>query len=210
METEIFLVRHGESVSNVENRFVATPPGPGLTEKGVRQSEAACRIVLARAPHIGRIFSSPLQRAIETAAPLCDRTAIVPEVRAGLAETAFGAWDGRTAEELRGVSQFDAWCADPEAFPPPGGEALSQVGGRVMDALTRIARNSDGQTIAAFTHMHPLVWFLRATVGQPYGRVEWLPNCAIVRARWDGRAFHFLSLDLAAAQPSDKAGRAVG
>ncbi len=210
MQTELFLVRHGESISNVEGRFSATPPGPGLTERGRMQAQAACRRILqdVRRPH--RIVSSPMRRALETAQPLCLETGLGPELCTALTETAFGAWDGRLAAELRGLSQYDGWCTDPERFPPPGGESLSQVGFRVGNCLRGIAEECPGQTLVAFTHMHPLVSFLQHAAGQPYGRVSWLPNAAVVRARWNGQEFEFVGLDLQAAHAGSEEGYAYG
>lgn len=210
LQTELFLVRHGESFSNVEGRFCATPPGPGLTERGKVQAQEACRRILQETLRPERIFSSPLRRALETAAPLCSAVEAVPAVRAQLAETAFGAWDGRRAADLRGLSQFDAWCIDPEGFPPPGGESLSQVAARVGDFLRRAAKEHPGETIVAFSHMHALVGFLRELVDQPFGRIEWLPNATIVHARWDGECFRFVDLDIQPAQVGGAPDAAIG
>lgn len=196
MRTELFLVRHGESVSNVQGRLCATPPGPGLTETGRAQAEAACQRILRAAPRPDRIFSSPLLRALETAKPLCLATGLTPEVRGALAETGFGDWDGRFVADLRGLAHFDAWCTDPEAYPPPGGESISQVGRRVGDVLRSVAQASSGETIVAFSHMHALVTFVRGMQGHPHREVEWLPNATIVHAYWDGTRFHFIDLDL--------------
>lgn len=80
MLTEILLVRHGQSHSNVEGYFRAVPPGPGLTARGRLQAEAACERLLGFGVRPVRIVSSPLLRAMETAAPLCAALRLEAEV----------------------------------------------------------------------------------------------------------------------------------
>ena len=64
----LFLIRHGQTSSNVLGLLDTEPPGPGLTELGVKQA-AGILGQLVGAPIVA-VFSSSATRAQQTAAPL--------------------------------------------------------------------------------------------------------------------------------------------
>ena len=195
--TDIYLVRHAESYANIEGRFCARPPGPGLTPRGRQQAEAACRRLIASGVRPALILSSPMRRALETASPLCEASGLVAEVHPDLTETGLGVWEGLTANDLQASKQYRTWLADPETFPPPGGERLSQMASRVARVLHEVAPRSVGHAIAAFSHMHPIVALVLSAQGRPFGehRRVGVPNCGIVHVRWDGAALRVVDID---------------
>ena len=208
MQTNVFLVRHGESHSNVQGRLCSIPPGPGLTERGRLQAEAAASRLLDRGIKPALIVSSPLARARETAAALAVATGLPVQVEAALTEVRFGAWEGRRIEELRPYAQFRAWNVDPERYRPPGGERLSEVGARVCGLLLDLASQHPGGTIVGFSHMHPLITLALQARRQTYldHGLLYLPNATIVHARVEGGALRLVGIDpLAAAADSEPA-----
>ncbi len=197
MHTDIFLVRHGQSYGNVQGRLCAVPPGPGLTQRGRLQAEAATNRLLEQGVCPSLIISSPLARALETARPLAEATGLEVQVRWALREVDFGPWEGKCFEELSSLEQFRSWCVDPEQFPPPGGERLSDVADRVLGLLRQMGGQFPGETIVGFSHMHPLVALLMASQGRSLGDhgVLHLPNATIVHARFEDDLLSFVRLD---------------
>ena len=211
MHTDVFLVRHGESYSNVEGRLCALPPGPGLTDRGRLQAEAAARQLIGRGVRPARIVSSPLRRALETAEPLARATGLAIEVHDDLREITFGNWEGRTMDDIGALGEFRSWCLDPENCPPPGGETLSDVAGRVSRCMRRLAALGAPGAIVGFSHMHPLIALMLEGRSQPFlgGGLSIVPNAAIVHVRVEQGDLRFVSLDPTAADASGDLGLAL-
>jgi broad specificity phosphatase PhoE len=133
----VYLSRHGETEFNRENRFCGEADSP-LTPTGIEQAHRngrALRVHLAG--HAGlRLVSSPLQRALDTAAIMrteIGRTDLAIDTDARLREISFGAWEGLTVEEIKSRDAA-AWArrvADRWHVPAPGGESYEAVAKRV-------------------------------------------------------------------------------
>jgi len=198
------LVRHGQSLSNVERRLVAVPPGPGLTDMGRRQAARAAGLLDASGP-VARILTSPLARTRETAAALVARTGLEAEVVDDLRELGFGAWEGRLVPPMREDPAYIAWHVDQEAAPPPGGERLSEAAVRVAAALERHVRDLGDGRIVAFSHHDPILAFYLLVGALPWvGAQLSIPNASIVSFAFEGDRWRWLAIDREAAlgQPS--------
>jgi len=147
----ILLVRHGQSEANALGRFAFRRWDPGLTSLGWEQAE---RLVadLVDVP-ITRLVSSPLRRARETVTPLAEARHLPIEDLPGLAELDMGRWDGHPLSDVarEDTAAWQAWRRDPEASPPPRGERISQVGGRVIAALDSLVLEPSALVVAS-TH----------------------------------------------------------
>jgi probable phosphoglycerate mutase len=202
--TDILLVRHGESESNVEGRLCGVPPGPGLTAHGRRQAAAVARQLLGRGVRPGRIVASPLQRALETAQPFARATGLHIEVADELREVTFGAWEGLRVAQLAAEPDFRAWCLDPERCPPPAGERLSDVGLRVGRLVRRLAALGAPGAVVGFSHMHPLIGAMLEGRGRDFaGEMAVVPNAAIVHLQVENGVLRFVSLDPTASGVGD-------
>lgn len=200
MAAALYLVRHGQSYSNVEHRLYAIPPGPGLTALGQSQAARATRLVLERATPEA-VLSSPLRRALETAEPLVRATGVRMGVVDDLRETGFGQWEGVAEPDMAGQPAWQRWTADPDRYPPPGGERLSEVAARVRSALDIAARRFAGQTIAAFSHHDSMLAFYLSVTDSPYSGHAPLaiPNTCILAFEHDGMRWTYLGADRRAA-----------
>jgi broad specificity phosphatase PhoE len=144
--TEIYLVRHGQSIWNAEHRW-AGHFDPPLSELGRRQAREAC----SRFEKMGfeGITSSSLQRARETAIIISDELGIelVPAV-SGLNERYFGEMDGLTSPEIeiRFPGLLDKWRAG-ETIEVPGGEPWPDFSIRVLGGLWSLSSFS-GRVLA--------------------------------------------------------------
>lgn len=154
LEATLVLLRHGESVYMVEDRFQGQAESP-LSPVGRRQ--AALAGVRLSQPHRSpalpipagpplEIVHSPLQRTTETARAVAQAiggvagTPPVLRPHPGLAEVAQGAWEGLPRPEIasRYANELAAWRRDPTRAQAPGGERLLDVQGRVAGAVATI------------------------------------------------------------------------
>jgi broad specificity phosphatase PhoE len=139
------LVRHGETEWTRSGQHTSRTDIP-LTAEGQREAEAL-RPVLG-ALRIGRVLTSPRQRAAET----CRLAGFggAAEVSDDLAEWYYGAYEGRTTAEIR--ADDPGWSLWRDGAP--GGEGPSEVGGRADRVLEGVAR--EDQDVLVFGHGHLL------------------------------------------------------
>jgi probable phosphomutase (TIGR03848 family) len=151
--TQLFLIRHATN-DWIGRRLAGRTPGLHLNEEGRRQAQALAER-LADTP-LAAIYSSPMERTVETAEAIaaCHNLPVI--VREGLIETDTGEWTGRELEELH---QMDIWPAlqnNPGDFRIPGGETLHQVQARMAAELELICTAHPEETVAAVSHADPI------------------------------------------------------
>lgn len=149
----IYLTRHGETVWNREKRFQGWKDSK-LTETGIQNA----RLLGKRLANVDlkAIYTSPSERAFQTATYICSGRPIPILTDAALKEMFFGEWEGKTQEEIEKNYKkeiADFWTA-PQHYDPRRnhGETLNDLQTRLTDAIQRIVRkNSDGN-ILIVTH----------------------------------------------------------
>jgi alpha-ribazole phosphatase len=144
----ILFARHGETEAN-RQRLALGRADPPLTERGLRQAGALAKRVVAS--DIATVFTSPLRRARETAAPIAAAANAELVVDDRLIELDYGEWDGKSFPDLPPES-LSRWRTDP-TFAPPGGESLRAVTTRVAGFCTEVL---DGPTVVAVSHVSPI------------------------------------------------------
>jgi probable phosphoglycerate mutase len=140
----LLLVRHGETVWNLERRYQGSGDSP-LTERGVAQSLAIGRLLrglpeASSAP----IVASPLGRARRTAEIIreqLDGTAPVLRLDDRLREISIGTWDGLTRDEIakRAPGIFDGDGRYEWYFRAPDGETYDAFAARIAAWLGEAA-----------------------------------------------------------------------
>lgn len=143
----LYLVRHGQTAASRENRF-SGHVDPPLTEVGLAMAGALAD-AYAELPWAA-VYTSPLLRCRQTAAPLCERARLVPVVEEGLKEIGYGEWEGLQQDEVRArfPEAFAYWAEDVASRGTPGGETAFQVAARAMSAVERIrVKHLDGNVL---------------------------------------------------------------
>ena len=174
---DVVMIRHAATAWNEAGRIQGRTDIP-LCERG-RRALAGKRLPERFGSY--RVHSSPLARAVETAALLGLGT---PVLDPRLVEMNWGTWEGDTrasvaAADADGVARNEARGPD---FRPPGGESPREVQARVVDWARRAARSRSG--VVAMTHKG----VIKATLGLAHG---WdLTGKAPVRLDWT-RAHRF-------------------
>jgi broad specificity phosphatase PhoE len=148
----LYLVRHGTTTLNVQNRYRGRRDVP-LDAQGYQDAVDAARLL----SRIGltAVYSGPLRRTLATAQIIADE-ARVPDIRVlhGLNNVDYGAWEGMTSQEaaMYDPAQFDAYKRSPDEAICPAGERLRDAQTRIMEAVTLIGRRHPNEAVAAVTH----------------------------------------------------------
>jgi probable phosphoglycerate mutase len=107
---------------------------------------------LLRSRPIARIYSSPLERARETAEPLARARELDVTIDDALTEVDFGSWTGMTFDELARLPEWVRFNARRSIAEVPAGERPVDVQARIVSALDRLRAQHQGQTVAVVSH----------------------------------------------------------
>jgi broad specificity phosphatase PhoE len=162
--TTVHLLRHGE-VFNPDRVLYGCLPGYRLSDLGVAQAKLAAEF-LAQRP-IGRLVSSPLQRAQETAGPIAAATGLSITTDERLVE-AGNALEGRQVAGGKGLfSDPSNWKYFRNPFRPSWGEPYADIASRVLAAVhaARGRVEGTGQEAVLVSHQLPIVSARRRAEG---------------------------------------------
>ena len=183
--TRILLVRHGQSLGNAERRFGGHSPTP-LSELGRAQAEATGR-ALAR-EGVTAVYSSDLQRAVQTAEPLARETGLEVNRTDAFRERSVGRMQGLTFEEAaeQYPEEYAALLRRDFEHVLTGGESYRQLLDRAARALDGAAARHRGGTVAVFSHTGTiciLILHLMGALDAPELRPVWVSssNCGVTR-----------------------------
>ncbi len=159
----VVFIRHAKTATTGEV-LPGRAPGLHLTEEGTKQASAVS-IRLKDDLAIAGIYSSPLERAMETAGPSAEtlKLPIVPDER--LYECDFGEWTQAPLSELRKLPEWKSLMNHPEKFQFPGGESLEEVRQRISSFVADMRQTHGGKTVLAFSHADPIKVALTAGFG---------------------------------------------
>lgn len=165
--TEFIVVRHGETVGNVQGRLQGQQDSE-LTELGLRQAQALAESFDGE--RIDALYSSDLWRAARTAEHIADRIGLPVQKDERLREWSFGIFEGLTLEEAErrypdDYARYRAVGRDRTDFVLPKGESFGQMHARTVSFFEEMARRHPGQRIVAVTHGGPLGCIFRHVVG---------------------------------------------
>ena len=126
---------------------------PCLSDRG--RSQAALLASRLKGRPFAGLYTSPLRRALETAAVLGESVGHRPEPVDGLQEILLGAWEGKTTEEIRAIygDAYDRWLDAPlDAGGPPGGEAVRDFQQRAVATLEGLRKAHPDGALLVVTH----------------------------------------------------------
>jgi probable phosphomutase (TIGR03848 family) len=146
----ILLIRHGEN-DTVGKRLAGRLPGVHLNKRGQEQARQIAE-ALCKAP-IKAIYSSPLERAVETAEPLAEVLGQPVNIAPGVIELAYGDWQGKTLKQLNRYKLWKVVQERPSEMRFPNGESFIEVQTRAVQEIERIAATHEEKDLLAFfTH----------------------------------------------------------
>ena len=138
-------------------------PGVRLGETGRAQSRVLAGYLAAQ--RITALLSSPMERALDTAAPIAERTGLPVGIDDGFNEIDVGEWAGRRFDALAADARWTAWNSRREAARTPGGESMIEVQRRALAALARLVNDHPGGRVAVVSHCDVIKAVLAAHLG---------------------------------------------
>lgn len=163
--TLVLLVRHGQTPTTGQD-LPGRSPGLHLADKGREQADvAAGRIAELGDGRVAAVYASPLERTLETAAPIAKACGLRVHRRTGLLELDVGDWTGRPLKELVKLPEWRTVQRYPSGFRFPGGESFAEMQTRVSGTVDALRAAHAGQTIVCVSHADPI----RALVAHAMG-----------------------------------------
>ena len=148
--SQILLVRHGQNEWVSKNRLAGWTPGVHLDDQGKNEV-----ILLAeRLAHlpIRAIYSSPLERCLETADPIAKSHGLETIELEEVGEVRYGKWEGKKIKKLAKKRSWYAVQHYPSRFQFPGGETMRQVQQRAVNAIENLGKRHAEEMIVVVSH----------------------------------------------------------
>lgn len=169
----ITLFRHGITKENKEKRYIGWSDVP--------LDQEVCSQKLKQTLHFQKVFSSDLQRSIQTAEQIVPSATIKEDWR--LRELHFGSWEGKSYNDLKNERSYRNWINDPIMNKPPEGESFQQFEERILhcwDEIMELFLLKEMNNILVVSHGGPIRQYL--TMFSPRDiKKQW----------WDWKIEHF-------------------
>lgn len=175
MTTTFFLVRHAAH-DRVGTVLCGRMPGVTLGEEGKAQARALAERLAQE--DIACIRTSPLERAVETAAPIAHRLGKPAEPCDDITEIDFGSWSGLALGELSDDPHWHMWNRSRNTSRPPNGETMREAQLRIVRAMDRLRTPHAEKAVVLVSHGDVIKAALLHHLGMPidsYGRIEISP-----------------------------------
>ena len=215
--TTLLLIRHGEN-NMVGKRLAGRLPNVHLNDNGRQQAERLAQ-ALSKAP-VKAIYSSPLERAVETAEPLARALELPIQIAPGLVEVGYGDWQGKTLKQLGRYKLWKVVQEKPSEMRFPKGESLVEVQQRAAAEVERIAvAHEEGDLVACFSHGDIIRLLVAHFMGMPLDLFQRVSastaSITVVHIDKKGRPHlahmnQVLSLEFKAEKPDPAGGRMEG
>lgn len=182
-QTTLYLIRHGATEANLAKpaRLQGRRHNPPLARLGIRQAEATRDFLACR--RLDHCYSSPLLRAIQTAAIVAAPHGLSPEPIDELTECDVGRWEGLDWQTIRYLDAegYQRFHEHPAAFGYPGGESFSTVYNRVAPVVDELLKKHVGQSLLIVSHHVVNRTYLAGLLGllPDQARLVSLDNCGI-------------------------------
>ena len=163
----VFLVRHGESIGNEENRWQGTADYP-LSARGLWQAERVAERLAGYSP--AALYSSPLARARQTAEILGRAIGLAPGLDDRLQEYDIGQLAGLRVEDVREQypAVFEAMTRPGRHYVPmPGEEGARPFRARITAAWDDIVGSATDGSIVVVTHRAVMMGLISHVLGIP-------------------------------------------
>jgi probable phosphomutase (TIGR03848 family) len=147
--TQFLLIRHAHN-DWVNHRLAGWTPGVHLNDQG--RAEARALAERLSGYRIDALFTSPLERAQETAAYLAEPRGLTVQSLDGIGEVRYGEWTGRELKVLKDEPLWRQVQHHPSRARFPGGETLGEVQARAVAALEAVAAEYPEAVVAAVSH----------------------------------------------------------
>jgi len=163
----LLLIRHGENEYVKTGKMAGRIPGVHLNEKGQKQAQALGEAL--REVQIKAVYASPLERAMETAAPIAESHKLVIQQEPDLMDTDIGKWQGKSWKLLALKKEWKIVQNAPSRFRFPEGESFPECQLRIANVLERVIKkhNKPQDIVAVVFHADPIKLAVAHFLGMP-------------------------------------------
>jgi len=152
--TLVLLVRHGQT-STTGTILPGRAPGLHLADAGTAQAARAAERI-AELKQVDAVYSSPLERTKETAAPISAARGMRTKTDRGLLECDFGEWTGQELKALMKLPEWRQVQRYPSGFRFPGGESFTEMQTRIVTTIDRLRAAHPKGVVVAVSHADPI------------------------------------------------------
>lgn len=147
--TRFLLIRHALT-DFTGKRLSGRTPGVFLNAEGREQSlQLANKLAGTK---IDALYSSPLERAVETCRPIADTRHLSWKISEDFMEINFGKWTNLTIDELRNDPEFVLFNSCRSSAAIPGGEFMHEAQSRIVSGLQKLYRKHKDETVGVVSH----------------------------------------------------------
>ena len=186
--TLLLLVRHG--LTPTTGRVLpGRAPDLHLSKAGRAQAERVAER-LGDLP-VDAVYSSPLERACETAEPTAARAGLEVKHDDGLLECDFGDWTGAALADVAALPEWHTVQHSPSAFRFPNGESFTEMQERIVAAVATLCAAHAGGVVVCFSHADPIKAAVAHALGTPldlFQRIVISPGSVSAISFVDGQA----------------------
>jgi probable phosphoglycerate mutase len=184
--TLLLMVRHG-ATPTTGTIVPGRAPGLHLSDEGRRQADTVAKRI-AELPRLAAVYTSPLERARETAEAIARARGMTPEIEPGLTECDPGAWTGMALKRLAKQPEWRVVQHHPSGFRFPRGESFTEMQLRISAAMERLALRHPGEAVVAVSHAEPIKAAAAHALGLAldlFQRIAIAP-CSVTAIAWGG------------------------
>lgn len=195
--TTLFLIRHGENEYTAKGKLAGRLPGVNLNATGRAQAQALAAALKASVK-LKAVYSSPLDRTMETAEFIAEAQGLAVQPRDGLIETELGEWEGQTIKSLQRKKAWRLLQEHPARFRFPGGESMPEQQARLVGVVEELhSRHKPKDVIAAVGHADPIKLIVAYYLGLPLDLFQRLilSTASVSVLHFDGDAVHLAALN---------------
>ncbi len=160
----IIFLRHGQAKNNTERILAGRTPGVPLTEEGVDQSEKAAKFL--EDMNISTIYSSPIERAKNTAEIVGKHNSIDVRIDERLIELDMGKFTGMPYDKIFSShgNVFMKFYNGELEIAHNGVETFVEVKKRIQEMVDHVIENHPDENVVLVTHMDPIKAMLSTIV----------------------------------------------
>lgn len=167
----VLLIRHGENEYVKKGRLAGRLPGVHLNENGQQQAEQLAE-KLKKAP-IKAVYSSPLERTMETAQPIAAAHELEVVPRDGLMEIDFGDWTDKTLKSLRRRKLWKVVQGSPSMLRFPNGETFAEAQLRIaQEILALCEQHGKKDLLVCVSHSDAIKLAVAYFIGLPLDQFQ--------------------------------------
>ena len=195
-DTELLLIRHGQTVANAEGRWQGHADGE-LDETGRHQAAMLARAI----PALDALYASPLSRAADTATAIAKVQSLDVKLDTDLKEIGFGAWEGLSPEQIADTypEEYQSFRSGIDLPRGGNGETFAGVRHRMSSAVGSIVDANPGRTVGVVSHGGATRAYLTEILGIPSQQrrlIDGLGNAHYGRLAFTGRGPTVVSWNL--------------